>query len=327
MTQALPHAAILRARAHLADLIDRGDQADADDLAAIDTIERLIAELEAVAIRDSLARYSIATRGTALADTGERWRLVAGDALELLRQIPDESIDGLFTDPPYSSGGQFRGDRNAQPSEKYQTSLSSLQGAFPEIIGDNRDQRSYFAWCALWLAECRRALRPGAPFGVFCDWRQLGTMQDAVQAGGLVMRGVAPWIKPVTRPNAGRLRQDAEFIVWGTNGPAPIDFTRPVITGHWLIPVRSKREHMTEKPVEVMRDLVKMAADGGLILDPFAGAATTGVGALLEGRRFLGMELAPEYVEVGRRWLASTVAGADRFAVASGQGSLFGGDA
>lgn len=307
--------AIDRARARLARL---------DDQEQADLLELLIDELEAAAVRESLARSLVAERGLQLADTGERWRLIQGDALELLRQIPDESLDGVFSDPPYSSGGQFRGDRNAQSSAKYQTDFSGNAGKFPEIAGDNRDQRSYLAWCSLWIAECRRAMRPAAPFALFTDWRQLGTIQDAIQAGGLIMRGVAPWLKPTVRPNAGRLRQSAEFVVWGTNGPTEVDFSRPCGPGHWIVQVRNEREHMTEKPVEVMRDLARLTVDGGLILDPFAGAGTTGIGALLEGRRFLGFELVPECVTVARRWLAATVDGADRFAVAAGQGSLFG---
>ena len=313
---------IERARRWLDELIDHGT--GPVDAGVVPVVEGLIAQLEASAVREALARALVAERGLQLADTGARWRMVRGDALELLRQIPDESVDGVFTDPPYSSGGQFRGDRNAQSSEKYQTAFSGNAGKFPEIAGDNRDQRSYLAWCSLWIAECRRVMRAGAPFAIYTDWRQLGTIQDALQAGGLIMRGVAPWIKPTVRPNAGRFRQSAEFVVWGTNGPTELDYSRWCGPGYWIVPVRTEREHMTEKPVEIARDFARLTVDGGLVLDPFAGAATAGVGALLEGRRFLGLELVPECVTVAERWLSSIVVGADRFAVAAGQGSLFG---
>jgi site-specific DNA-methyltransferase (adenine-specific) len=312
---------IERATRWLDELIDHGT--GPVDAGVVPVVEGLIRQLEASAVRESLARALVAERGLQLADTGELWRVVQGDALALLRQIPDESIDGVFTDPPYSSGGQFRGDRNAQSSDKYQTAFSGNAGKFPEIAGDNRDQRSYLAWCSLWIAECRRVLRPAAPFAVYTDWRQIGVLQDALQCGGLIMRGVAPWIKPTVRPNAGRFRQSAEFLVWGTNGPTEVDFDRWCGPGHWIVPVRLEREHMTEKPVEIARDFARLTAEGGIILDPFAGAATAGVGALIEGRRFLGFELVPACVEVARRWLGSIVDGADRFAVAAGQGSLF----
>jgi site-specific DNA-methyltransferase (adenine-specific) len=287
-------------------------------------LERLIEQLEASAVREALARSLVAERGLQLADTGEPWRVVQGDALELLRQIPAASIGGVFTDPPYSSGGQFRGDRNAASSDKYQSDLSGMKGQFAEIAGDNRDQRSYLAWCSLWLGECRRVLRPGAPFGVYSDWRQIATITDAVQAGGMVMRGIAPWIKPTSRPNAGRFRQTAEFLIWGTNGATAVDFDRYCGPGHWYAAVRRDREHMTEKPVEIALDFAKLCYDGAIVLDPFAGSGSTGVGALLAGRRFVGFELVTENVTIARRWLAATVADADRHAPAE-QGALFGG--
>jgi hypothetical protein len=60
------------------------------------------------------------------------------------------------------------------------------------------------------------------------------------------------------------------------------------------------------------------------IIEPFAGAATTGVAALLEGRRFIGMETSAEYFPIACRRLAETEAGADRGSIKRGQGGLFG---
>jgi hypothetical protein len=55
------------------------------------------------------------------------------------------------------------------------------------------------------------------------------------------------------------------------------------------------RDHLAQKPLEVMRGLVRVAPPGGLVLDPFTGSGTTGVAALVEGRRFLGIEVNPHW--------------------------------
>src|SRR5262245_19338692 len=102
-----------------------------------------------------------------------RWALVEGEALSVLRELPDACVDAVVTDPPYSSGGAYRGDRTASTGEKYvQNGTLTVR---PSFGGDNRDQRAFGYWCALWLAECLRIAKPGAPICVFTDWRQLPT--------------------------------------------------------------------------------------------------------------------------------------------------------
>lgn len=122
-----------------------------------------------------------------------RWTLHRGDMWRWMLDAPDASADALITDPPYSSGGQFRGDRTGSTDAKY--TRMEFQGRRPDFAGDNRDQRSYLAWMAMWLWEAKRVLVPGAPVVLFTDWRQLPATTDALQAGGMVWRGVAVWDK------------------------------------------------------------------------------------------------------------------------------------
>lgn len=62
-----------------------------------------------------------------------------------------------------------------------------------------------------------------------------------------------------------------------------------------------EREHQTQKPLDVMRELVKICPEGGTVLDPFMGSGTTGVAAMLEGRRFVGVEMVEHYQQVAER--------------------------
>jgi site-specific DNA-methyltransferase (adenine-specific) len=131
-----------------------------------------------------------------------RWCVVQADCLEALRSMPDACVDAIVTDPPYSSGGFTRGDRTGSTKTKYTLTRPLVNR--PGFAGDNRDQRSFGYWCTLWLSECLRVAKLGAPICVFSDWRQLPTTTDVLQAGGFVWRGLVVWDKTeACRPAMG----------------------------------------------------------------------------------------------------------------------------
>ncbi len=225
-------------------------------------------------------------------ELGEGVTLYCGDALWVLDTLPDESMDALITDPPYSSGGMMRGDRMAQPNDKYSKAEYLKRVNFS---GDNRDQHGYEYWATRWLMECFRILRPGAVIEVFTDWRQLPLMSDLIQAAGFVWRGVVVWDKTeAARPQPGRFRQQAEFVLWGSKGPLEVSGT-PFPGVYRCVRANDDKLHITGKPVALMRALLQITRPDALILDPFMGSGSTGVAAVIEGRRFAGIEVVDEY--------------------------------
>ncbi len=218
-----------------------------------------------------------------------------GDALALLRELPTHSVDALLTDPPYSSGGMMRGDRTPSTLSKY-VSTGPSSKAFTDFSGDNRDQRSYAYWMALWLSEAQRVVKPGGVAALFSDWRQLPATTDSFQAGGFVWRGIVPWYKPAARNQMGRFTASCEYVIWGSAGP--MERGDRIFPGFYQASSPRDRVHHTQKPLEVMRELIKVCPVGGVVLDPFMGSGTTGVAALIEGRRFLGIEQVEHYAEV-----------------------------
>ncbi|WP_069885264.1 DNA-methyltransferase [Streptomyces luteocolor] len=237
------------------------------------------------------------------------WTLHTGDALTTLPTL-DTPVDAVICDPPYNSGGRTMTSRTSRTARQKYLSEGGRNHGYDlgDFTGENRDQRSYTAWLALILAECHRLTRPGGAALVFTDWRQLPATTDALQAAGYTWRGVAVWTKPVARPQPGRLRQDSEFIVWGSNG-AMVPGNDPVyLPGHFTgsQPRGAERRHITQKPLDVMRQLVRIAPTGGTVLDPFTGSGTTGAAALMEGRTFIGIEQSVQYAEVARARLAGT---------------------
>lgn len=232
-------------------------------------------------------------------------QLLQGDALTLLPTLETGSFDALITDPPYASGGTHASARQRAPSEKYVQSGGSALHA--EFVGDERDQRSHLRWMVLWLSECVRLLKDGAPVCLFTDWRQLPLTTDALQAAGFTWRGVAVWDKTEgVRPQRGRFRSQAEYIVWGSKGAMPLSRRAPVLPGVIRSPVRkADKLHMTGKPTDLMRQVVRICEEGGRILDPFAGSGTTLVAAQQEGYGWLGCELTQHYADVTRERLAA----------------------
>lgn len=247
-------------------------------------------------------------------------RLILGDCLDVLRTLEPGSVDAVVTDPPYSSGGMFRADRtNRTTDDKY--TLQGCRGRRPDFSGDNRDQRAWTSWCREWLTECRDLARPGGYLCCFTDWRQLPALTDAVQWAGWVWRGLLVWDKTegARQPHNGYYKYQCEFAVWATNGPC---LPRPTLAegGETVWPGcyrqgvhQADKHHQTGKPTPVMEWLVGCGGPGGTVLDPFMGSGTTGVACLRTGRRFVGVEISPEYYQIAERRIAAEVAKAPLF--------------
>ncbi len=255
-----------------------------------------------------------------------RWCVVQADSLIALRDLPAQCVHGVVADPPYSSGGQFRGDRAQSTTSKYVSSTQEEHA--PDFTGDTRDQRSFTAWTAIWMAEALRVSRSGAPACVFTDWRQLPATTDGYQAGGWLWRGILVWDKTEgVRPQKGRFRPQCEYVVWGSNGPMPVERGVPVLPGlvRCIPTAHGDKHHIAGKPVDALTEIVRIVEPDGIVLDPFCGSASTGVAALREGRRYIGLELLPFFVDLSRRRLTAEEAGLSLREADAGQGALFGG--
>jgi site-specific DNA-methyltransferase (adenine-specific) len=228
-------------------------------------------------------------------------QLYQGEALRFLTTLPDNSVDAVITDPPYSSGGAFRSDRMQSTRDKYQNTDTEREHA--EFGGDNRDQRAYRMWCTLWMAECYRIAKPGALFLCFTDWRQLPTTTDAFQAGGWMWRGLVPWDKTEgARPQKGGFRNQCEFVVWGSKGRMRTRASDPCLAGCFRhVVLQTDKHHAAGKPTALLNDLIKIVRPGGVVLDPFMGSGTTGVAAKGAGLGFIGCETEAEIFEVAER--------------------------
>jgi site-specific DNA-methyltransferase (adenine-specific) len=241
--------------------------------------------------------------------------LYHGEACSVLSGLPPASVDALVTDPPYSSGGMFRGDRARPVDEKYTQPGGGggsplVAKSFGTFTGDTRDQRAWMAWVSSWSWLALQATRPGGWAFMFSDWRQLPAATDALQLGGWLWRCVLTWDKGQDRglPIRGLFRSNVEFIVGGTAGPLKKDGVTAFPGAAISAPIRSdadgKKEHPTQKPVALFRHLFGVMPPGPLtVLDPFAGSGSVLVAAKEAGHRAVGVEIDKGFCEVIARRL------------------------
>ena len=106
------------------------------------------------------------------------------DCLEGLREIPDGSVDLVLTDPPYSSGGAFSGDRRSRTAAKYTALDYDGAANLPDFSGDNMDQRGFMEFTRQVFAKCREKTKPESVIACFIDWRNLPALCDRLAGYG-----------------------------------------------------------------------------------------------------------------------------------------------
>ena len=232
------------------------------------------------------------------------WELHHGEALDVLRTLPDASAAAVIMDPPYCSGGVSEASRAAAPGQGLRS--SNLQ-RFGWFVGDNMTTGGLTFLLRAVAAEALRFLHPGGSVLCFMDWRMVPHLIPAVESAGLRYQGLVTWDKGHMGLGKG-FRAQSEFVAHYTCGK-PEYHDRGVgnvITCPRVNPRR--RRHQTEKPVDLIRPMVRVVAPvGGLVVDPFAGSGSVGVACLLEGRRFMGVERDPEHYQTALARLEAEV--------------------
>lgn len=219
--------------------------------------------------------------------------LVHADSLSWMLEQPDsDPFDVVIADPPYCAA--TRGGRVGQSSATKYTSTDAKR-QFVAFDGDHRDQRSFQLWTTMWSGAAYRLTREGGALLAFIDFRNVAAMVDAIQAGGWCYDGVIPWIKNRGRPRLGWYQtSQSEFVVVGRKGPTDRS-QRRCGPAYVQSSAPSKRVHPTQKPIEVITQLLEFRSDWQRILDPFGGSATTAAAAMQLGRRATVIESNAEY--------------------------------
>lgn len=230
-------------------------------------------------------------------EEGGRWTSILGDAVACMQVMPAATLDAVITDPPYGSGGFSVKDRQRSSKSKYVTTGAKYKNNCPDIDGDNLHPLAWSETLRRFARQSIRVLREGGHFLCFIDWRNLPELSGIVHGAGLRMRNVVVWDKGrASRVYRGGFRLQAEYVLWATKGKLKVT-ERPVYLDGVLkySTLSNGKIHITQKPLGLMQELVRVCPQRGRVLDPFQGSGTTGVAALLAGLRYTGIESVEAY--------------------------------
>ncbi len=233
------------------------------------------------------------------------------DALELMRMIPDGSVDAVITDPPYGLAGRVF----EFPHKKY-SAVNESWDTFAPVE---------------WMAECKRVLKPSGNVVCFGVRQSIYTFAgEGFRLGWRLVNDIT-WVKPDAAPNfTGRMLTEAtERVLWfspfGSKWYYALDDAKSLNGGInfrdvWTFNTeRGERYHPTQKPLALIKRAVELFCPrNGVVVDPFAGSGTTALAAAILGRRFIVGDTSSEYCTIARKRLEAYTP--DMFEVFSGGG-------
>lgn len=211
-----------------------------------------------------------------------RIQIKQGDCLELIKEIPDGSVDMVLTDPPY--GMAFQSNYR---KEKYN-----------EIKNDKA-----LEWLEEYVDECFRILKDNTAVYFFCSWHNVDIFKQAIEKKFKV-KNILIWEKNNTSMGdlKGSYAPKYEMIIFAhkgrklLNGFRYADVIKANRTGNKL--------HPTEKPVDLLELFIKNSSDeNGVVFDGFMGSGSTGVACINTNRNFIGYELDEHYFQIAKERL------------------------
>lgn len=229
-------------------------------------------------------------------------KLIYGDALALMENMPARSFDAVITDPPYCSGGLNK-RANHKGNSKY---VAAQYTEFDD--GATRDQMAHFFWTREWLSRARRITKKRGYLIAFSDWRQLPLLMRAASFTGWTLQGVFTWAKCAGRPFLGQFRRDTEFALVATNGTplpfmqSPVKKSPSAFLAEPMPP--TQKLHCTSKPIKLMQHLMEVLPPNSSILDPFCGSGTTLVAAERLGHNSTGIECVEDIFKLAQKRIA-----------------------
>lgn len=231
----------------------------------------------------------------------EKCKLYCDDAYNKIKEFQNSGItvDHIITDPPY----------NISQDNNFSTMKSAKrQGVDFGEWDKNFDLVS-------WIDNYEKILNKNGSIIIFCSYRYISKIIEALENSNLVVKDVLEWRKsnPMPRNIFRRYVQDTEFAVWATKKGAKWVFNKPkekpYLRSQFTAPVvagKERTKHPTQKSLIVMEEIIKIHTNADeTILDPFMGSGTTGVASLKHKRKFIGIELEDEYFNLSVNKISS----------------------
>jgi len=240
--------------------------------------------------------------------------IYCGDCLEVMKEIPDKSIDLVLTDPPYNISKE--GNKIQRTYVHYNWKRRSDIGLdFGKWDRNWKDDKEYFDWIALWFAECCRAMMEGAWIYIFFDKQKTGLFDLMLAPSlGIKSRCIYVWVKTNPVPSFRKVNWNSgtEHIWVGSKGKSKLKNFKlqKYMSNYFLSPTASaykETKHPTEKPKKLLKHLIEVNTNqNNMVLDPFIGSGTTLVACKELCRKAIGIEISQEYCDIAIKRLQNT---------------------
>ena len=239
-------------------------------------------------------------------------QIIQGDVIKTLKKIPDESIDLIFTDPPYGITNSIRPGREANPDYHLTHAYIRAQAFNFEEWDKFENQEEFFRWTWLWLDEAIRVLKSGRMIISYFDKGQVNFLSKYLTDRGFLCRGYYADCKQNPAPQVKKYKWMGDWEIIGLwkkpKGKPYIDIkyghtlkdwgVRKVVRGH------ARFDHPTQKPIPLVERFIRYGTrEGEIVLDPFIGSGTTALAAKYTNRRFIGIEKQEKYVNLAQERL------------------------
>lgn len=253
----------------------------------------------------------------------ETTTLLSGDSFSLLKKIPEKSVNMIFADPPYflSSGG-------ISCKSGKQVSVDKGEWDLTKTIEDR------IKYHRKWISLCRNVLDDNGTIWVSATLHSVYAVGVALEMEGFSIINNIIWQKPNPAPNLACrcFTHSTETIIWARKqltakkkGKHYFDYKEmkkenggkqmkdvweisdePEIWNIATTPKSEKREgnHPTQKPLKLLERIITASTkEGDLILDPFNGSGTTGVACKKLNRKYIGIEIDKDFLELSKNRL------------------------
>lgn len=237
-------------------------------------------------------------------------KIYQGDCIELMKNIPDNSVDLIFADPPYNL------QLNGELYRPNQTKVDAVDDEWDKFS----TMEEYDKFTYSWMQECRRILKNTGSFWVIGTYHNIFRVGAILQNIGFWILNDIIWIKTNPMPNfkGTRFNNAHETLIWATKSKSSnytfhyhsmkamnddlqmrSDWLIPICQGTERIKINGQKAHSTQKPAELLyRIILSTSNPGDIVLDPFCGSGTTAAVAKRLGRRFISFDKEELYVKI-----------------------------
>jgi len=234
--------------------------------------------------------------------------LIYQDALEFLKSLKTESVDLIFTDPPFMISRETKLIRKKDTGYKFKGKTVDLDFGDWDKRWESKEE--YLEWCKLWWNECIRVLKPYRHLVFFFDKAKISYAWDYMEENGMIGRQPLFWIKANPVPGFRKVcfNNSVELMLWFTKTAVKQKYfnyqegySNDYIMAS-VVPKKSKadgiRIHPTQKPVRVCEWIIRyLSKKGDLVVDPFAGSGSVAIACIRLGRQFKGVENNKEFFD------------------------------